>query len=367
MANITENKIGINHFLKYFREKRNLTIEEAAKLINISAEELELLEKEKKDFSDELDNNIDLINRFVETYKMSLRYFTYNYSREFNEEAVSCASSKKLLLLSTDEKVVSYIVRADSLMDFYGLISDVDSQDFLYLFKEYFSGELSVERVASTIRNKIIGNGTGPIYAESPTENLLKIIPFVFFDKVDNHEHAFDFYYLFHGMYFFNSVISNEISYNNQLFTIIHILGHVLNDIIEDDREDVEDIIDNLTCLVLIPKQDLLDNFGSFKMNEFSKYKDTFNHVSEKYFVTYKTIANSLFYSEIISKDEVNSLINLLAMENNGLSFNELNRVNNNDYIDELVQTGLSDGRINSEFLNYMTNGTNSFNKMLDI
>lgn len=360
------NKVlGINHFLKLFREKRNLSIDKAADLLGISESELTDIENNKFDYSTSLEKDIDLIKKFVEVYVMSLQYFVFDYNKEFNEEALTCETSQKLVLLTPTERFINYIIRADSLMDFYRVTNDVDNQDFLYLFKEYFSGDLSVERVAKTLRSKIIGSETGPIYEADPIENLLKIIPFIFFDKVDNHEAGFDFYYLSHGMYYFNMVISTEISYNNQLFTILHMLGHVLSDIIEDDRENIEVVLDHLACLVLIPSDELLEHFSSFKMDKFDEFNHVFNSVSEKYYVTYKTIAKSLYFHEIINEDEVVQLINMLATKNNDLSYNERKHILINIHIDDMTNEALNDGRINKDYLEFMTNGTNSYNKMV--
>lgn len=278
------NEIGNN--LKRTRLLKDLSLKQAGDLLNMSATAISKYEKGL------IIPDSKKIIEFANAYNVT----TVELLKIYNKPSLNFSSFRKKKTLTGENLNLLKDVVENNIANYLEVIELMDFNQNHLEFKKYSCTNINeIENIVDNFRKKINISDIQPI---SDLTSLLENLGIIIIE-IKNINHKFN------GFDGFSEIINNipvitiledQLDGARQRFTIAHELGHLLLNIKESDEEK---ICNKFASALLMPKQAVINEFGSKRKN-ISLFEIT-SFVKE-YKISYTATTNRLKELNIISE-----------------------------------------------------------------
>lgn len=334
------NNISLGTFLKKFRENSNYLVEDVAKILNLSVEEVEQFE------STGVISDPFLRDIISTLYSMPMSFFETDYSKPvLHNTRLKVTDTNKFQALPPI-KQFEYLNKAKTLCKTIDDIAQIEADNNaadpilqnanMNLFELSTITEEDIFEIAEHIYSDLKNLGINKF---SSLEDLLYIFPYVIFDDLGEEFSGFSFYDFENGKTDKLIVINKADSYVKQLFTFFHEITHIYihSSKICDNISD-EHIVDSIVNRILLPKDYIQQEYQGFNIGCIDQYIYKFEETSKKYNVGYKTIAYALFHAYIIEEVQISEVYTHLIKDHSmGKAVNQNSGLLYNKALEEVI------------------------------
>ena len=283
--------------IKFYRLKNKMTIADLAKALNCTSAAVSQYENDKRK------PDMNMLNRISDVFNVTpLDLLPNTLSLDFNHCGFRTTkrisdSEKESFLLEVEEKCAKQI----EIMD---ILSILPKESFI---PDNLDFNKNINDTVEIIRDRLISSPNGPILSIVSALEKLGIIV-LSFDAGDIVEGcngtANGYTYIF---------FNKERTIERQRFTLVHEFVHLFyNHLKEVDQKELENRVNKITGMVLIPDKDVIDEFGESNRN-ITKY--LMESVAKEYIIAPSCLVRRLRDLDVITEMYYRNFHRFLSMK----------------------------------------------------